>query len=56
MEDVLPTDNCPADPEDQEEEEPIQIPGQEPTCIGQPNKDIDSFTTSESTGSGGRQF
>ena len=42
MEDILPTNNCPADPEDQEEEEPIQILGQE--HIGLPNEDTTMFS------------
>ena len=42
MEDILPTNNCPADPEDQEEEELLQIPGQNP--IGLPNEEIANFS------------
>ena len=41
MEDIRPTNNCPADPEDQKEEELLQTPGQQP--IGLPNKEIALF-------------
>ena len=42
MEDILPTNNCPADPEDQEEEELLQIQGQ--NLIGLPNEEIANFS------------
>ena len=42
MEDILPTNNCPADPEDQGKEEPILIPGQ--SLIGLPNEEIANFS------------
>ena len=42
MEDNLPTNNCPADPEDQEEEELLQIPGQ--NLIGLPKQEIANFS------------